>query len=449
MSIRLFKALIALMFGLSVGRPAFLRAADPTPGGPAETSQTRAAAEKGDAEAQVKLGTGLFYGQGMPQNYEEAAAWFRKAAEQGNAEGQNDLGLCLERGRGVNKDLVQAASWFRKAADQGNSIAQVNLALCYEKGMGVEKNSAETDRWYQKAADLGNSVAENEIGYRYDHGIGRPQNYAEAVNWFRKAAAQGNSIAEDNLGIYYENGKGIDRDLAEAVNWYRKAADQGNSRAQDNLSRMYEQGRGVQQDLVQAHVWANLAAGRGVDAARVRRDELSGKLTPEQLALAQKLATEWKPKRGQPTASPPATAPVMAGDSSLTVDEAVQTFFVKPPIPAAAPPAPDLASFVGTWKAHMSSLEVKIDDGWETTAMDDAPPLIFSITPQGSSFLLRSEGMDTAVRTLTVINGRVVARAEAPVPDIALDLRHGELDGAFEITQPPPRKMNFHAVRTP
>ena len=42
-------------------------------------------AEQGHADAQFQLGNAYYLGQGVPQNYEEAAKWLRLAAEQGTA----------------------------------------------------------------------------------------------------------------------------------------------------------------------------------------------------------------------------------------------------------------------------------------------------------------------------------------------------------------------------
>ena len=51
---------------------------------------------------------------------------------------------------------------------------------------------------------------------------------------------------------------------------------------------MYEDGRGVVQDFVTAYVWYALAAARGEEMARVNRDLLMRRLTPEQLAAGQR-----------------------------------------------------------------------------------------------------------------------------------------------------------------
>ncbi len=64
---------------------------------------------------------------------------------------------------------------------------------------------------------------------------------------------------------------------------------------------MYEKGQGVPQDYVQAHMWYNLAAshfapGSDRDRAVKNRDIIAEKMTPAQIAEAQRLAREWKPK---------------------------------------------------------------------------------------------------------------------------------------------------------
>lgn len=60
----------------------------------------------------------------------------------------------------------------------------------------------------------------------------------------------------------------------------------------------YAVGVGVPQDYVQAHMWANLAAsqsGPAIASLRDLRDRVAAKMTPAQIAEAQRLATDWKP----------------------------------------------------------------------------------------------------------------------------------------------------------
>jgi tetratricopeptide (TPR) repeat protein len=130
----------------------------------------------------------------------------------------------------------------------------------------------------------------------YDRG-----DYAEALKWYRKAADQGSASTQFNLGLMYAQGQGVPQDYAEAAKWYRRAADQCLPLAQSVLGNMYVQGQGVPQDYVQAHKWFNLAASCETDTkyradAVTERDIIAAKMTPAQIAEAQRLAREWKPK---------------------------------------------------------------------------------------------------------------------------------------------------------
>ena len=51
----------------------------------------------------------------------------RKAAEQGNIDASNNLGVMYLTGKGVPQDYTEAAKWFRMAAEQGDGRAQFNL----------------------------------------------------------------------------------------------------------------------------------------------------------------------------------------------------------------------------------------------------------------------------------------------------------------------------------
>ena len=90
----------------------------------------------------------------------------------------------------------------------------------------------------------------------------------------------------------YEQGRGVGQDDAEAVKWYRLAAVRGIGSAQNSLGVKYVNGEGVGQDLVRAQMWFNLAGAAGnVDGTR-NREALAGKMTPQQIAQAQKMVRE-------------------------------------------------------------------------------------------------------------------------------------------------------------
>ena len=111
----------------------------------------RPLADKGDAEAQYRLGTLYAEGRGVERNDSTAMTWFLRAAEQGNAMAQYNAGASYASGIGVAKSDGDAARWFRRAADQGMPFAQLNLGLMYAAGHGVPTDNVEAMKWLQLA----------------------------------------------------------------------------------------------------------------------------------------------------------------------------------------------------------------------------------------------------------------------------------------------------------
>jgi TPR repeat protein len=140
------------------------------------------------------------------------------------------------------------------------------------------------------------------FGDMFAEGKGVPQDYAETRKWYRKAAEQGDRRTAFQIAMKFAFGKGGLQDDAEAVKWYSKAAEQGDTTAMTELGRLYGGGKGVPHDYVQAHKWYNLAAAISTtpevrrDAANARDSLAKYYMTAAQIAEAQRLAREWKPK---------------------------------------------------------------------------------------------------------------------------------------------------------
>lgn len=173
---------------------------------------------------------------------------------------------------------------------------------------------------FKPRAEQGNADGQFNLGLLYDGGKGVHQDYKEAVRWYRLAAEQGHTSAQFNLAYLYEYGLGVPQDYKEAFHWYRLAAEQGYASAQHNLGVKYVWGLGVPQDYIQAHMWFNLAATNGLEPAQFARDNTAKKMTPAQLAEAQRLAREWKPTTG--------TAPDRQQEASGSQPAASGTGFV-------------------------------------------------------------------------------------------------------------------------
>ena len=117
--------------------------------------------------------------------------------------------------------------------------------------------------------------------------------FEEAREKFQWLAERGSPDAQLGLGTLYEEGKGSPRNYEEATHWYSRAAKQGLARAQVRLARMYYFGRYVRQDNFLAYIWLTLAAQQGDETGRHNRDKVAELMSPEQVAEAQELASEW------------------------------------------------------------------------------------------------------------------------------------------------------------
>jgi TPR repeat protein len=132
----------------------------------------KALALKGHAQAQFRVGSLYDEGEGVPQDFKEAAKWYRLAATQGHASAQNNLGMLYSNGQGVAQDDKEAMRWCRLAADQGNPYAQTTVGWLYANGVGTTQDDKEAVRWYRLAAEQGFATAQSNLGQMYASGTG-------------------------------------------------------------------------------------------------------------------------------------------------------------------------------------------------------------------------------------------------------------------------------------
>lgn len=83
----------------------------------------RIAAENGEPNAQMQLGTAYAYGRGVKQNTQEAIKWCRRSAEQGFAHGQSMLSVIYSNGFGMEENLPEAYAWSALAAAQNHPLS--------------------------------------------------------------------------------------------------------------------------------------------------------------------------------------------------------------------------------------------------------------------------------------------------------------------------------------
>lgn len=164
------------------------------------------AAGLGHSDAQYQLG--LFYewadGTSSFTNYKkvfnknskEAIKWYTRAAEKGNTDAQVRLGNAFYYGQlGFNRNWSKGVKWYIKAADQRNNLAKTKVSKAYEMG---DEASWGADSFRELALD-GNDVAQCKLGDCYLHGFGVPKHIGVARHWYEKAALNNNKLAMERL----------------------------------------------------------------------------------------------------------------------------------------------------------------------------------------------------------------------------------------------------------
>ena len=133
------------------------------------------------------------------------------------------------------------------------------------------------------------------------------QDYPQAYDLFKRIAREGDAAAQNNVGVLYETGTGVIRIDHLAEEWYRRAAVQGLAEAQFNLAAILasdlmvghaSHDAGVEESqLIEAYMWVTLAADQNHRGALSGVTRLRRHLSDAQIAEAQRLAREWKPKK--------------------------------------------------------------------------------------------------------------------------------------------------------
>ncbi len=191
-------------------------------------------------------------------NFAIAHPLFLQAAQQKSTIAQYHLGKMFEQGQGVNQDYVQAANYFRQAEERGYPPAQAKLGELYANGLGLPMDYRQAAEWFSKAADQQDKTPEHRLSEACK--AYEAEDFDHALSAFQELAQEDDAIAQYHLGELYAYGKGVEADAEQAADWYQLAANQNYVPAQVRLGRMFANGDGVAQDYRVAAEWLMKAA---------------------------------------------------------------------------------------------------------------------------------------------------------------------------------------------
>jgi localization factor PodJL len=155
----------------------------------------------------------------------------RLAAAKGDPSAEFEVGARFAAGEGVAQNFLEAAKWYQRSADQGFAQAEYRLGTLYERGLGLKPDRGQATLWYERAARHGNVNAMHNLAVLSANQLDQSPDYTTAAQWFEEAAKHGLPDSQFNLAVLYENGLGVGRDLSRAYLWVSLAARQGDGDA--------------------------------------------------------------------------------------------------------------------------------------------------------------------------------------------------------------------------
>lgn len=217
-----------------------------------------------------------------------------KLAQKGNAEAQFKVGEMYETGFGVKEDKAEAANWIMKAADQGHETAGFKLLYWDIEKNGVsDANKGKLEELRAKAKD-GNAQAQYYVGKMYSRGVGVERDSGKALDWLNKAALVGVLEAERESAMVRENQQrwALEKQRKEE----KKRAEQRAKKEKERLAKQEQQRKLQAQKEAQAKARADELAKQNKAAAAAREkankaaaEKAAAKARKEQL-LAQQQA---------------------------------------------------------------------------------------------------------------------------------------------------------------
>ena len=242
-------------------------------------------------------------------NYQGAMSTWQPLAQRGDAQAQFKIGMLYWGGFGVPKNYTTGMAWFKQAANNGNTDAMMHIALLYKQGLGVAQSDAEALQWVEKAANAGSSTAKKALVQMRANGIGTAKNPAAATAAQQPPAAYQRPMPAKLLGSAPPPDKSTrekalldkmtEREKKELFTKTYDEATMGKREAQMRLSKLYDLGVGTSPNLVQAYFWLGLSMSGSKQRVTGFVSDLHTRMTPAELAQAELLvkqsANEWSP----------------------------------------------------------------------------------------------------------------------------------------------------------
>ena len=189
--------------------------------------------ERTAGKAAAYIGRMYLRGEGMEQNFEKAATWFKRGIAQGDSFAQYHMGVMYRDGLGVSQDGVRAGTYLKAAAEQSLPLAQSALGVLF-----LDQGDIDTaGRYFELAAGAGVVESFYYLAELTNQGVGRERNCGLAAAYYKVVAERAEILHSPFLeaNAAYERGDFERAYIASVI-----AAEQGYENAQANVAYLLD-----------------------------------------------------------------------------------------------------------------------------------------------------------------------------------------------------------------
>ena len=218
----------------------------------------------------------------------------KKMADKGNAEAQFKVGEMYQTGRGVKKDTAAASEWFKKAQSNGHTEAGYRLLYLRIQKQGLTAENKVAAKEISTKAKSGDGISQYYLGMMYHHGVGLTKNYDKALQWYKKAELKGVTAAEQGrLDVQTAKNKAAAVASKRAAEAKKKAALEKKKKAQQAAKAKAEAAKNkASQNQAEAEQAAARAAKAKAVAAEKEKKRQALIKARQDRAKAQQAATK-------------------------------------------------------------------------------------------------------------------------------------------------------------
>ncbi len=205
------------------------------------------------------------------KKYLEAVQCYRIVSHKGCFEADHKVATMYYEGQGVDMNLVKAFGLFNALASKGHTESQFQVANMYYKGLGVDKNVKKALSEFKNLANQGHVEAQrilrnkgfyNEL-FCEGQKLYQEEKYSEAYDCYYFAANGGHVESKFQVGKMNYKGVGVAKDVNKAFTNFKVSAQKKHREAQYYLGRMYFYGIATEKNITKALVFLKDSADHG------------------------------------------------------------------------------------------------------------------------------------------------------------------------------------------